>query len=257
MNCAALPETLIESELFGHEKGSFTGANSKRVGRFEQADGGTFFLDEVGDLSMVVQTKLLRVIQERTIERVGGNELVEVNVRLIAATHRNLREMVEDGLFREDLFYRLSVINLELPPLRQRPEDIPGLTHFFIERFRNQMGRPDMVISPRAMRAMQSYAWPGNVRELENVIEGAIVMTPGYKIDLDDLPPHVREATPVEMTQQSLREARAQFEKTFIDRALRSANGNVSATANTLGLARKNLQEKIKKYEIDVNRYRK
>ncbi|MDP8206313.1 MAG: sigma-54 dependent transcriptional regulator, partial [Candidatus Electryonea clarkiae] len=192
VNCASLPETLIESELFGHEKGSFTGAISRRTGRFEQADTGTFFLDEIGDLSMVIQTKLLRVLQEKTIERVGSNKLVKIDVRIIAATHRNLKEMVNDGSFREDLYYRLSVINLKLPPLRERPEDITGLAQFFLERFRKQIGRDEIVLTPRVLMALRSYNWKGNVRELENVIEGAAVMAPHDQIELTDLPKEIR-----------------------------------------------------------------
>lgn len=256
VNCAALPETLIESELFGHEKGAFTGANARRVGRFEQANGGTFFLDEVGDLSPVVQTKLLRVLQERVIERVGSTEPININVRVIAATHRNLRAMVKRGAFREDLFYRLSVINLHLPPLRERTEDIPGLAHFFLERFRKESGREPMVIAPTAIKAMRGYPWPGNVRELENVIERSVVMALGSRVDVEDLPDEIQRSRPLADQQRSLREAREDFEEEFILRALRRQGGNVTATASELGLARKNLQEKIKRYEIDVDEIR-
>lgn len=256
VNCAALPETLIESEPFGHEKGAFTGANARRVGRFEQANGGTFFLDEVGDLSPVVQTKLLRVLQERVIERVGSTEPININVRVIAATHRNLRAMVKRGAFREDLFYRLSVINLHLPPLRERTEDIPGLAHFFLERFRKESGREPMVIAPTAIKAMRGYPWPGNVRELENVIERSVVMALGSRVDVEDLPDEIQRSRPLADQQRSLREAREDFEEEFILRALRRQGGNVTATASELGLARKNLQEKIKRYEIDVDEIR-
>lgn len=256
VNCAALSESLIESELFGHEKGSFTGASSKRVGRFEQAHEGTFFLDEVGDLSPAVQTKLLRVIQEKTIERVGGNKPIPVDVRLIAATHRNLKRMVEKGKFREDLFWRLSVITLELPPLRERPEDVPGLAQFFIERYRHQLGRNKMPITPRAMKLLTSYHWPGNVRELENVIERCVVLAPSDRIDIEDLPKTMRTGKTGTVRKKSLKEARADFEKEFITRALQEQNGNVSNTADIIGLARKNLQEKIKRYGIDVDTMR-
>ncbi len=257
VNCAALPESLIESELFGHEKGSFTGANARRIGRFEQADGGTFFLDEVGDLSPLVQTKLLRVLQERTIERVGGDQTIRVDVRIVAATHQDLRQLVERKKFREDLFYRLSVITLELPPLRERPEDIIGLANFFTDRFRRKVGREQMALTPRAMRALRNYPWPGNVRELENVIERAVVLAPRDRIELEDLPPEVQQAVKEPLEALHLRDARAQFEREFILEALEVLKGNVSATAQRLGIARKNLQEKIKNYEIDVEAIRR
>ncbi len=256
VNCAALPENLIESELFGHEKGAFTGANSQRTGRFEQAEGGTFFLDEVGDLSPVVQTKLLRVIQERTIERVGGSRPIKVDVRLIAATHRDLKAMVASGDFREDLYYRLAVIRLELPPLRDRPEDILGLIHYFVDRYRQTVGRGPMVITPRAIEALQHHDWPGNVRELENVIERVVVLAPGDTIDLEDLGEEFGARPAGRVSAPSLREARAEFEQDYITRALVKREGNVSATADDLGIARKNLQEKIKRYEIDVDAIR-
>jgi len=256
VNCAALPETLIETELFGHEKGSFTGASGRRIGRFEQANGGTFFLDEVGDLSPVVQTKLLRVLQERVIERVGGVDTIPINVRVIAATHRKLRKMVERGDFREDLFYRLSVINLELPALRNRPEDIPGLSQFFLERFRRDSGREPMVVSQRAMKAMKNYRWPGNVRELENVMERAVVMSLHSRIEIEELPEEIRRSQPLADQQRSLRAAREEFEQEFIEQTLARLGGNVSAAAQELEIARKNLQEKIKRYGIDVDKLR-
>ncbi len=253
VNCAALPETLIESELFGHEKGSFTGATNRRIGRFEQAHGSTFFLDEVGDLSPVVQTKLLRVLQERTIERVGGNHTINVDIRLIAATHRDLKDMVAKGDFREDLYYRLSVIHLRLPPLRERKEDIPGLAEFFLERYREKIGRPELTYSTAVLKAFLAYRWPGNVRELENVIEGAVVMTPGPSIRVKDLPDELRDISPQAEEATSLRDARAAFEKDYIEKALRRFGGNVTATSDALGIARKNLQEKIKRYAIEVD----
>ncbi len=256
VNCAALPESLIESELFGHEKGAFTGASSRRIGRFEQAQRGTFFLDEIGDLSLAVQTKLLRVLQERVIERVGGSRQIEINVRIIAATHRNLRDLVKKGSFREDLFYRVSVIALSLPPLRSRHEDIPGLANFFLERYRRENGRDPMLITPRAMKAMRSYPWPGNVRELENVIERAVVMTPGNRVDLEDLPDEVRRSQPLAEQRRSLRVAREEFEADFIERTLERLQGNVSAAATELEIARKNLQEKIKRYGIPIDEIR-
>ncbi len=256
VNCAALPENLIESELFGHEKGSFTGAGARRIGRFELANHGAFFLDEVGDLSLVVQTKLLRVLQERTIERVGGNESIKVDVRVIAATHRNLKQLVNDGVFREDLFYRLSVIHLHLPPLRERPEDIAGLAQYFVQRYRQEMGREEMMITPRAMNALRQYSWQGNIRELENVIERAVVLAPHNRIDLEDLPSEFHRFKPQSEDSLSLRDAKAHFEHDFILQALQQNQGNVSVTADQLRIARKNLQEKIKRYEIDVESLR-
>lgn len=256
INCAALPEQLVESELFGHEKGAFTGATKQRRGRFEAAHRGTFFLDEIGDLSLNVQVKLLRVLQEKTFERIGSSEPIEVDVRLIAATHRNLKSMVERGRFREDLFYRLSVIPLHLPPLRKRPEDIPELARAFIERFRKQTGRPVMTLSAAAMRAITNHNWPGNVRELENAMEHAVVMASSTRIELMDLPDQVRKGSPEIRSQVDLRIAKAAFERDFLIRALTQHLGNVSATAETIGLARKNLQQKINQYEIDVEEIR-
>jgi len=252
VNCAALPENLIESELFGHEKGAFTGATKRRIGRFEQASGGTFFLDEVGDLSTVVQTKLLRTIQERSIERVGGNALIPVDVRIVAATHRNLKSLVKIGKFREDLFYRLSVINLTLPPLRERPEDIPGLARYFIENFRKNTGRDPIILTPRAERALKRYPWPGNVRELENAIERGVVLALHNRVDLEDLPEEIQRVSEERATTISLKIAKEQFEKEFVLHTLKLNDGNVSSSAKQLSIARKNLQEKIKKYNIDV-----
>lgn len=257
VNCSALPESLIESELFGHEKGAFTGAASKRTGRFELANHGTLFLDEIGDLSPYVQTKLLRVLQERTIERVGGTKPIPIDVRFITATHRNLKQLIKRKKFREDLFYRISVINLELPPLRERPEDILGLATFFVERFRKQMGRDEMVIMPQAAACLGTYPWHGNVRELENVIERAVVLAPTNKITAKDLPDEIQKASGVRLDKISLRDAKSRFESDFITQALIEMQGNVSATASRLKLARKNLQEKIKRYKIDVDSIRK
>lgn len=256
VNCAALPESLIESELFGHEKGSFTGAAGKRIGRFEQADGGTFFLDEVGDLSPVVQTKLLRVLQERTIERVGGNELIAVDVRVIAATHRDLQKLIEEGTFREDLYYRLSVIHLNLPHCgKERRYCRAGAV--FVEKYRREIGRNDLVITPRTLKALSRYHWPGNIRELENVIERAVVLTSGNRIMPQDLPAEIRSSAEVETEPMSLKAAKAKFEKEYLTRVLRDYRGNVSATSEAIGIARKNLQEKIRRYEIDIDSIRK
>jgi DNA-binding NtrC family response regulator len=257
VNCAALPENLLESELFGHEKGAFTGAVKKRIGRFEQANGGTFFLDEIGDLSLPLQAKLLRVIQEKTFERVGGNLQIKVDVRLIAATHRNLKLMIKNGNFREDLFYRLSVINLEIPPLRKRAEDVPGLSRFFLEKFRRKAGREPMTLLPNAILALKGYSWPGNVRELENVIERTVVLTVSNQIDYMDLPGDVRtQAKGIKGVNVTLKEAREYFEKDYITKGLILHGGNVSVTSEYLSIARKNLQEKIKRYEINIRKIR-
>jgi DNA-binding NtrC family response regulator len=256
VNCGALAENLIESELFGHEKGAFTGASAQRIGRFEAADGGTFFLDEAGDLSPSVQAKLLRVLQEHVIERIGSNTEIPVDVRIIAATNKRLKSLVKKKRFREDLYYRLSVIELELPPLRDRTEDIPGLAVYFTQKFRKRIGRRRMVLTTAAVTALQAYSWPGNVRELANVMERAVVLAGGDKIDIGDLSKEVGRQGPKAMVDRKLREARAAFERDFILRALTRHEGNVSETSLTLGIARKNLQEKIRRYEIDVEALR-
>ncbi len=191
VNCAALTESLIESELFGHEKGAFTGATDKKAGRFEMADRGTLFLDEVGELPLGLQTKFLRVLEERRFERVGGQKSIEVDVRVVAATNRDLAEMVKRGTFREDLFYRLSVIHLDVPPLRERLDDVPLLAEHFLARFRHQAGRRITGFSPNALAVMSRYAWPGNVRELRNAVERAIVLGDRETIQAEDLPPQL------------------------------------------------------------------
>jgi transcriptional regulator with GAF, ATPase, and Fis domain len=203
VNCAALTESLIESELFGHEKGAFTGATEKKAGRFEMADHGTLFLDEVGELPLGLQTKFLRVLEERRFERVGGQKAIEVDVRMVAATNRDLAEMVKRGTFREDLYYRLSVINIEVPPLRERLDDVPLLADFFLARFRSQAARRISGFAPDALAAMTRYAWPGNVRELRNAVERAIVLGDREQIIADDLPPQVLSAAPLSRTRNS------------------------------------------------------
>src|ERR671927_124718 len=193
VNCAALPETLLESELFGHEKGAFTGAAERRLGRFELADGGTIFLDEVGEIPPSTQVKLLRVLEEREVTRLGGTQPIEVDVRVVAATNRPLREHVEEGTFRADLYYRLNVLRIYLPPLRERPEDIPILVRRFIREFSEQHDRPFHGISAEAMQLLVDYPWPGNVRELRNLIESMVVLAPGHEIQPEDLPRPIRE----------------------------------------------------------------
>src|SRR6185436_20060302 len=189
INCAAIPETLLESELFGHERGSFTGADARRIGRFEQANGGTVFLDEIGDMSVPLQAKLLRVLQEKTIQRVGGKENIPVDVRIIAATHRDLEAAIRERQFREDLFYRLSGMTITLPPLSQRAEDIPDMVRYFLRRYGPEAGVPSPSITPEAIAFLQSQSWPGNVRELENTVRQALLLARDYTISAD----HVRE----------------------------------------------------------------
>jgi transcriptional regulator with GAF, ATPase, and Fis domain len=259
VNCAALPENLLDSELFGHEKGAFTSAVGQRRGRFELADGGTIFLDEVGDIPAAMQAKLLRVLQERRFERVGGTETIEVNVRVIAATNRSLQRMVKDGVFREDLYYRLNVIKMDLPPLRDRPEDIPLLAAHFAGKYA-RAGETPKQISPQAMEILLHYRWPGNVRELENAIERACVTTIGNLITPDSLPPDLvqkdRSLLPykVDLDQplnQLLQKINAGVEEQYIRKALEKAHGNVGRCAALCGLSRRSISAKIAEYNIN------
>jgi two-component system response regulator AtoC len=258
INCAALPETLLESELFGHEKGAFTGAVGQRVGRFEQANGGTLFLDEVGDIPPTMQAKLLRVLQERRFERVGGTASIEVDVRVIAATNRGLPEMVEKGKFREDLYYRLNVVKIDLPPLRDRPEDIPLLaTHFATKHGR--VGERPPGFSPEAMEKLLNHTWPGNIRELENAVERACVTTRDTCIQAEDLPLEVlrlRSGTGlarVDLSKplpQLLREVSLDLERRYLIKAMRRSRGNVGRCAKICGLSRRSISAKLTEYEI-------
>ncbi len=202
VNCAAIPDQLLESELFGHEKGAFTGAERRRIGRFEQCDGGTIFLDEIGDMSTIIQGKVLRLLQEQKFERVGGNEMVTTNVRVLAATNRPLEAMVKDNLFREDLLYRLNGFTIDLPPLRERSEDIPLLLEYFLRRAKSDMGKKDIQgISPKAYELLLQYDWPGNVRQLQSAIRHSMINTTGTVIDVDNLPSFVTGAAPVRFPQ--------------------------------------------------------
>ncbi|MCA1905011.1 MAG: sigma-54 dependent transcriptional regulator [Desulfarculus sp.] len=254
VNCMALSETLLESELFGHEKGAFTGAVGRRKGRFELADKGTLFLDEVGEIAPSLQVKLLRVLQERTFERVGGNQPLSVDVRIVAATNRDLAQAVAAGQFREDLFYRLNVVRLELPPLRERKEDLPALVAHFVRRYAAEVGRNPPGVSPEAMQLIYDYAWPGNVRELENALERAVIMS-GAEIRPQDLPLEVRPAAaevgapglPQDMT---INEAVEDLERRMILRALEQAGGVAAHAAEALGLTKSNLAYKMKKYGL-------
>jgi len=257
VNCAALAETLLESELFGHEKGSFTGAIAQKKGKFEAADGGTIFLDEIGEISQALQVRLLRVLQEREFQRVGGTKSVNVDVRVISATNRNLLHGVRDGWFREDLFYRLNVIAIEMPALRERREDVPELAKYFLEKFRVELNKNVRSISDGAMKCLTSYDWPGNIRELQNVLERSVVLSDHSVISEADLPDNIRGASSQlvsagEERLVSFKEAKRRFEKEFIERALSQNSGNISRTAVVIRLARKNLQDKIKAYGIDV-----
>jgi DNA-binding NtrC family response regulator len=263
VNCAALPETLMESELFGHEKGSFTGAAGQRKGRFEHAHTGTLFLDEIGDLPAPVQVKLLRVLQERRIERVGGAEPIDIDVRVIAATHQSLDKMVAEGKFREDLFYRLNVIRIDLPPLRERPEDIPLLAEHFCQKFARPNSTPQ--ITPEAMQVLVKCDWPGNVRQLENAIERACVTARDGVIQAAHLPPDVtrragvKSAYQVDLTRpltDQLGEITRAFEERYLRRALRKTRGHVGKCAKLTGLSRRSVTDKIAQYKIDKAEYK-
>ena len=252
VHCAALAENLLESELFGHEKGAFTGATERRKGRFELADGGTLFLDEIGEISPATQVKILRVLEERKFERVGGQETIEVDVRLIAATNRDLKAMVAAGTFREDLFYRLNVVELRLPPLRERSGDIPLLINHYLERLARENNRSTPLVTPEALEALCAYAWPGNIRELRNVIERMIVMTRGEKLGLRDVPAAIRagggglKPSGGEPATLSLDQA----EKRMIQDALKLHEGNRTAAARQLGISRRTLHRKLNEYGL-------
>ena len=255
VNCAAIPEELIESELFGHERGAFTGATAQRRGKFELADGATIFLDEVGDMSLKTQAKVLRVLQEQTFERVGGSESLTVDVRVIAASNKDLTEEIRRGAFREDLFYRLSVIPFEVPPLRERQEDIPLLARYFLQFFCQEHGKPEKELSPEAMELLVDHQWPGNVRELRNVIERMVIMAAAKTIQPFDLAASLRqggvrrEVWPA--PDGTLREARSRFEREFILRRLEENQWNVTRTAERLGIERSNLHRKMRAYGIE------
>ena len=256
VHCAALSPTLLESELFGHEKGAFTGAHERRIGRFEQANGGTIFLDEVAEISPSTQVKLLRVIsEERAFERVGGNQTLRADVRLIAATNKNLETLVREGKFRDDLFFRLNVVRITMPPLRERKEDIPLLVRGFLRHFCKANNKPLVDLTADAMDALLTYNWPGNVRELRTAIEHGVVMATGPKITLRDLPPAVRQAAGASLP-RGISAAKAfgeksspldlhETEKKLIMQALATTNGNVTAAAKKLGISRRTLHRKI------------
>ena len=255
VNCAAISRELVESELFGHEKGAFTGANARRIGRFEAAEGGTIFLDEIGDMPLETQGKVLRVLEERSLERVGGNKSIQVDVRVVAATHRDLEADVLRGAYRQDLYYRLKVVELLVPPLRERLEDLPALVDRFLERIAARLGRDKRAVSAEAMARLATHAWPGNVRELRHAIEQAAVLASGSEIDVDDLPIASRagasssgsaSARPSGSFSEAKRNAVDAFERAFLIDALKRHGGNISQTAEAIGMVRQSLQQKLK-----------
>ncbi len=263
VNCAAIPEELIESELFGHERGAFTGATAQKKGRFDLADGGTIFLDEIGDMTLKTQARVLRILQERKFERVGGTRTVEVDVRVVAATNKVLEEEIRGGRFREDLYYRLNVVPFIVPPLRERRDDIPLLAVHFLNMFDTRPSGERKTLAPETLEAMKRYDWPGNVRELKNLIERLVIMVPGSAITPVHLPVYVAGEDPrgqgatrldTVLGLSSLREAREEFEKEFILQKLEENEWNISKTAEAIELERSNLHRKIKSYGIDLKR---
>jgi two-component system nitrogen regulation response regulator NtrX len=265
VNCAAIPEDLIESELFGHEKGSFTGATAQRRGKFDLANEGTLFLDEIGDMSLKTQAKVLRILQERKFERVGGSRTIEVDVRVIAATNKDLPAQIASGQFREDLYYRLNVIPFHVPPLRERHQDIPLLANHFLVFFCRKEGREIKDLDEGVMAALTSYSWPGNVRELKNLIERLVIMVPTRTITRAQLPASINlqpqaiaeqptKSDACTITADTFREAREEFEKEFLLRKLEENDWNVSKTAEAIEMERSNLHRKIKSYGIEVKK---
>ncbi len=264
VNCAAIPEELIESELFGHEKGAFTGATSRKKGKFDLADKGTLFLDEIADMSLRTQSKILRILQEQKFERVGGEQTIDIDVRVIAASNRKLEEEIQRGKFREDLYYRLNVIPIHVPPLRERKEDIPLFTEHFLQEFSARSGKAQKTMSPEALKLLMENSWPGNVRELKNLIERLVIMTAGDTIEASDLSDSIRKEEPrdgsivsgedVCRDGETLKEASSRFEKEFISRRLAQNEGNIAKTAEQIGIARRNLHRKIRQLGIQVER---
>ena len=258
LNCAAIPEELIESELFGHEKGSFTGASNQKIGKFDQANGGTLFLDEIGDMSLKTQAKILRVLQEQRFERVGGTQVFEVDVRIITASNKNLEEEITKGNFREDLFYRLNVIPIEVPPLRERKGDIPILIDYFLKFFSIGTLKKQKEINKEALDCMNNYHWPGNIRELKNIVERIVIMIRDEVIKLEHIPPVIRVPNTgilqVDDYPSVLKEATERFEKQFVQTMLKKNNWNISKTAEVIQVERSNLHRKIKNLGIVVQR---
>jgi len=257
VNCAAIPDELIESELFGHVKGAFTGATQRKVGKLEKADGGTLFLDEVGDMSLKTQAKVLRALEEQRFEPVGSSSPLSVDVRVIAATNKDLDEEMEKGNFRQDLFYRLNVIPFHVPPLRERVEDVLVLTEYFIQEFSRRYGRNPKEVSPEAMELLKQYSWPGNVRELKNLVERLVIMTQATRVEVRHLPWVVlKDNLPVEdpAEARSLSEARQAFDRDYILKKLEENGGNISRTADALGIERSHLYRKLKSLKINLEK---
>ncbi len=275
VNCAAIPEPLLESELFGHEKGAFTGADRKRIGKFEQCHGGTLFMDEVGEMTPLTQAKLLRVIQDQSFERVGGGETIQTDVRLIAATNADLEKMVDDGRFRKDLYFRLNVFTIRLPPLRERGEDVGVLVEHFVKRFGRELGKPEVEVSPEATAMLRGYAWPGNVRELQSVLKQSLLQMSGSVLLTDFLPPHVRKpaSTPTAQEQSELfnwddfvggliesgtenlyAQGLERMEREVLLRVLKHTSGNQLQAARILGITRGSLRNKIRTLGISIAR---
>jgi two-component system nitrogen regulation response regulator NtrX len=252
VNCAAIPHELIESELFGHEKGSFTGAFESKKGKFELAHEGTLFLDEIGDMSPITQAKVLRVTETQEFQKVGGSKKIKVDVRIIAATNKDLEEEIKKGNFREDLYFRLNVIPLEVPPLRERKSDIPLLVEYFLKQLARQLGQKKKRVSKSTLRYLMDYSWPGNVRELKNTIERYVIMTPSDTIDIKEIQ-SFKGIKPDYLSYKTLREAREKFEKDFILKKLQGNNWNVSKTAEELEIERSNLHRKIKALGIETS----
>ena len=263
INCSALTETLLESELFGHVKGAFTGATSHKRGLFEAAHSGTIFLDEIGDISLPTQVKLLRVLQQGEVKPVGSDKVINVDVRTITATNRNLQEAMRDGSFREDLFYRLNVINIELPALRERVDDIPLLAYHMLRRYSELMGKDIRVIDSDVLDVLANYRWPGNVRELENVVERAVVLARSESIEVRHLPPHLRgddyARNADQMDYANLEFAQAKklaiqaFEKRYLTQLITRNTGNISQSSRAAGLDRSNFRRILKKHDIDID----
>ena len=245
VSCGALPDTLLESELFGYEKGAFTGAEHSKKGRFEMADNGTLFLDEIGDISLKTQVDLLRVLQEKEFRRLGGDEVIKIDIRILAATNHDLKKAIDERLFREDLYYRLNVISIHMPPLRERKEDIPLLVKSFIRKYSLEMNREEVKIHPSALRLLIEYEWPGNVRELGNVIERALVIGQSKEIMIDDLPFKQNELRP-----PTLPKSLKNLEKMHIERILKESDWNISRAARDLDIDRQTLYNKIERYKI-------
>ena len=262
VNCAAIPEELIESELFGHEKGSFTGATTQRRGKFDQAHQGTLFLDEIGDMSLKTQAKVLRILQEHKFERVGGNKTIEVDVRVIAATNKDLEKEIANGNFREDLYYRLNVIPFHVPPLRERKSDIAQLSTHFLEYFCSKESRETKRLDDEAMQAITRYPWPGTVRELKNLIERLVIMSPGNMITINQLPQAIcskqaavsKDLSSTSLMSNTFRTAKEEFEKEFLVQKLEENDWNVSRTAEAIEIERSNLHRKIKAYGIELKK---